>query len=87
MICDAPNSGVSVDYPSTRGNLHVSCHEARTCVKWLNRACTSIQSKYKFYTKGNLFTIVFNYNLHKTGSFAQNFTKYKIRPVWPFLRL
>ena len=66
---------MSVDYPSTRGILRVSRHEAHTCVKRPNRARTSIQLKYKFYTKGNLFTIVFNYNSHKTGSLAQNFTK------------
>ena len=61
--------------PSTRGILRVSRHEARTCVKWPKRARTSIQPKYNFYTKWNLFTIVFNYNSHKTGSLAQNFTK------------
>ena len=31
--CDAPNPGVSVDYPSTRGILHVSRHETHTCAK------------------------------------------------------
>ena len=73
-FCDSPKP-VSFDYPSTRRILHVSRHEARTCVKRPNRARTSIQPKYKFYTKGNLFTIVFNYNSPKNGSLAQNFTK------------
>ena len=31
--------------------------------------------------KNVFITIVFNYNLYKTGSLAHNFKKYKIRPV------
>ena len=37
-----------------------------------------------FYTNMIFFTIVFNYNLYKTGSLAQNFTKYKIRQLGHF---
>ena len=40
--------------------------------------------------KRSLFTIAFNFNLHKkkkTGSSFQNLQNKEIRPVWPFLRL
>ena len=66
---------MSVDHPSTRGNLHVSRREIHTRVKRPNRARTSIQPNINFIQKGNLFTSVFDYNLHKTGSLAKNFTK------------
>ena len=50
-----------------------------------------VLTKCIFYTKEVSFTIVFYYNLYKTGSFAQNLKKkqkkYKIMPSWPFLRL
>ena len=70
--CDTPKPGVSVDYPSTRGILHVSRHEARTCVKW---PVYPYNPNIYFIQKGSLFTILFNYNLYKNGSLAHNFYK------------
>ena len=61
-LCDAPKPGCPLTTHQPAENLHVSRHETHTCVKRPNRARISIQHKYIFYTKGGLFTIVFNYN-------------------------
>ena len=44
--------------------------------KWPLRPTHHTHKMYILY-KNDLFTIVFNYNLYKNGSFAQNFTKRK----------
>ena len=40
-----------VDHCQPAENLCVLYHETRTCEKWPNRACTSIQHKCIFYAK------------------------------------
>ena len=37
--------------------------------------------KYIYYTKNDLFTIVFNYNLYKNGSLAQKFYKIQDKAI------
>ena len=73
--CDAPKSGCLVDHRQPTKNLCVSRHETHTCVKWPNRARTSIQHKMYILYKKNVITICFYYKLSKTGSFAQISTK------------
>ena len=82
---DAPNLGCPL---ATRqpAEIYMS-HVLRPIYvqKWPLGPIHHTKKMYILY-KNDLITIVFNYNLHKTGSFTQNFIKYKIRPVWSFLR-
>ena len=86
--CDALKPGCLVDHRQPAENPCVSYHETHTCVTRPNKAHTSIQQKmHNLYKKKSLFTILFNYNLHKNGSSFQNLQNTKIRSAWPFLRL
>ena len=87
-VCDAPNPGgpLTTRQPAEIYESHVM--RPIHVQKWPLGPTHHAHKMYILY-KNDLFTIVFNYNLYKNGSLAQNFTKtkYKIRPSWPFLRL
>ena len=85
--CDTPNPGcpLTTRQPAEYYMSHVM--RPIHVQKWPLGPTHHTQKMYILY-KNDLITIVFNYNLHKTGSLAQNFFFiYKIRSAWPFLRL
>ena len=88
QLCDAPfpRGPLTTRQPAEIYKSHVM----RTIhvQKWPLGPTHYTHKMYILY-KNDLFTIVFNYNLYKNGSLAQNLKKKrnKIRPVWPFLRL
>ena len=75
-LCDAPNLGcpLTTRQPAEIYKSHVMrpIHVQKWPIGPIHHT-----HKMNILYKNDLFTIVFNYNLYKNGSFAQNFTKKK----------